>query len=104
MTSPDRLGTRVNLTLPDEVIEALDVYAAAKGSRRSTVVRAWLEDAAPMMKAAAQAIETAKKNEAEGMKQIASILGQASKVSGQMELEIKAARRRKIRRDRGRST
>lgn len=103
MSDEGRLGTRVNLTLPDEVIEALDALAAATESKRATVIRGWLETAVPVIWATAEAVESAKRDQVEGLKQVAALLGQASGMTGQMELEIKAVRRRAMRRKRDRS-
>ena len=99
-----RLGTRVHLTLPDEVIEALDALAAATDSKRATVIRGWLETAVPVIWATAEAVETAKRDQAEGLKRVAALLGEASGMTGQMELEIKSVRRRVMRRNRDRAT
>ena len=99
-----RIGTRVHLTLPDEVIEALDALAEATESKRATVIREWLETAVPVMRATVAAVEASKRDQAEGLKQVAALLGEASGMTGQMALEIKTIRRRKMRERRGRAT
>nr|CDL66356.1 unnamed protein product [uncultured bacterium] len=104
MSDDRRLGTRVNLTLPDDVIRALDAMSEATDTPRATVVRGWLEMAVPVMQATAEAIIQSKRDEAEGMKKMAAILKESSTVAEQMSLDIKSQRRKNMRKKRGRAT
>lgn len=103
MSDDRRLGTRVNLTLPDAVIEQLDRLSAATGAGRATIVRDWLVDATPMLQGVADALELAKRNQDEALKRVGKVLDTVSETSGQLSLDIKATRRRE-RRKRGRAT
>lgn len=103
MSDDRRLGTRVNLTLPDAVIEQLDRISVATGAGRARIVREWLVDAAPMLEGVADALELAKSNQDEALKRVGQVMASVSETSSQMSLDIKATRRR-ARRKRGRAT
>lgn len=103
MSDDRRIGTRVNLTLPDAVIEQLDRIGAATGAGRARIVREWLVDAAPMLEGMADALELAKRNQDEALKRVGQVMAAVSQTSGQLSLDIKATRRRE-RRKRARAT
>jgi hypothetical protein len=92
-----RLGERVNLTLPPEVIAVLDRMAKVSGTGRATVVREWLTEAAPMLGEMATAMELASKKNIDAFKVVADTLNDLSNTSGQMALDIRAQRRKAMR-------
>lgn len=103
MSDDRRVGTRVHLTLPDQVVEQLDRISAATGAGRARIVREWLVDAAPMLEGVADALELAKHNQDEALKRVGQVMAAVSETSSQMTLDIKATRRRE-RRKRDRAT
>jgi predicted DNA-binding protein len=85
--------TRVNLTLPDEVIRVLDRMGKVTGAGRATVIREWLIEGAPMFADMATAMELATKNNIDAFKVIGDSLGKLSEDAGQLSLEMKSKRR-----------
>ena len=90
-------NTRVNLTLPDDVISTLDRIAKATGTGRATIIREWLIEGAPQFREMARAIELAQKNNIDAFKVIGDTLSALSEQSGQMALDIKKTRRAAMR-------
>lgn len=103
MSDDRRVGTRVHLTLPDQVVEQLDRISAATGAGRARIVREWLVDAAPMLEGVADALELAKSNQDAALRRVGQVMNAVSETSGQLSLDIKATRRRE-RSKRGRAT
>lgn len=89
--------TRVNLTLPEDVIAILDRISKATGAGRATIIREWLIGAAPQFREMAHAIELAQTNQIDAFKVIADTLTAFSETSGQMALDIKKTRRAAMR-------
>ena len=95
MSSEDRrLGTRVNLTLPDEVVRVLDRIGAVTGTGRATMVREFLTEAAPQLAHMATALEEAqKKNTDSALKILGRSIDTIHGQSEQLSLDIKRDRR-----------
>ena len=89
--------TRVNLTLPDEVIAVLDRIGKATGAGRATIIREWLVEAQPMLEEMARAVDLATKKNLDAFKVISSALDDMSAATGQMSLDIKKKRRAAMR-------
>lgn len=104
MPDPGRLGTRVNLTLPDEVISVIDRLSAASQHGRATVIRGLLEESVPQLAQLADALEKAQQNPFDSLKDIADLLRTSTAQAEQMELDIRKERKALMRRKRGRAT
>lgn len=89
--------TRVNLTLPEEVIAVLDRMGKVSGAGRATIVREWLIEAAPVLGEMATAMELASRKNIDAFKVIGDTLNELSSLSGQMSLDIKKQRRAAMR-------
>ena len=87
------LNTRVNLTLPDEVIRVLDRMGKVTGAGRATIIREWLIEGAPMFQEMATAMEMATQKNIDAFKVIGDSLGQLSEQAGQLSLDMKRTRR-----------
>ena len=103
MKKPDRTGTRINLTIPPDVIETLDRIVAAVGSGRASVIREFLIEAHPGLVEMAHALELAKNQQAEAYTVLARAMETASENAHQLSLDIKRSGRA-MRRKRGRPT
>ncbi len=90
-------NTRVNLTLPDDVIAVLDRMGKVTGAGRSTIIREWLVEGAPVFAEMATAMEMATKKNIDAFKVIGDSLGQLSNSAGQLSLDIKKQRRAAMR-------
>ncbi len=86
--------TRVNLTLPDEVIAVLDRMGKVTGAGRATIVREWLIEAAPQLGEFAKALELASSRNVDAFSVMAKVLNDTSDEVGQLSLDIKRSRRR----------
>lgn len=93
----ERTGTRVNLTLPDDVIAVLDRMGKVTGAGRATIIREWLTEAAPQLAEMARAMELASQKNIDAFKVIGDTLSELSESSGQMSLDIKRTRRAAMR-------
>jgi predicted DNA-binding protein len=87
------LNTRVNLTLPNEVIEILDRMGKATGAGRATIVREWLIEASPQLGEFAKALELASNKNADAFAVMAKVLNETTAQSEQLVLDIKRDRR-----------
>ena len=88
-----RLGTRVNLTLPPDLLAAVDRMATAGGVGRATLIRELLEGMGPTLIEMARATELAKAKNIEAFKVISDTLREASAKSDQLQLDIKRSKR-----------
>lgn len=93
MNKPDRLGTRVNLTLPDEVIAVLDRMGGVTGMGRATIVRQWMETAAPAMLDVAKSLELAQAQDLDAYSVLAKQIGGLAGEANQISLDLKKQRR-----------
>jgi predicted DNA-binding protein len=98
MATPDRTGTRVNLTLSDEVIRVLDRIGKVTGTGRATMIREILDEAAPQLGEMARALEEAQRGNVDAaLRSIGSTVREVSDMGQQLDLEIKRDRRRAAR-------
>jgi hypothetical protein len=92
--SPDRrIGIRVNLTLPESVVAALDRIAAVTGSGRATLIREFLVEAEPGFRDMAHALELAKNNNLDAFTVLAKTIRETSQQADQLHLNITKTRR-----------
>lgn len=92
-----RQGTRVNLTLPDDVIAALDRMGAATGAGRATIIREWLIEGLPQFNALADAVEMASRKNIDAFKVMADMLNETARDADQLVLDIRKERRAAMR-------
>lgn len=90
-------NTRVNLTLPDDVIVLLDRMGRVTGAGRATIIREWMVEGAPMFAEMATAMELASQKNIDAFKVIGDTLGHLSSSAGQLSLDIKKQRRAAMR-------
>lgn len=94
MSSEDRrIGTRVNLTLPDDVIAVLDRLGAATGTGRATIIREWLSGGVETFAEMARALELAREKNLDAFKVLSDAVGEAVHSGSQLQLDIKRHRR-----------
>lgn len=91
------VGTRVNLTLPDDVLAAVDRMAKASGVGRATVIRDLLEGMGPSLIEMARATELAKSKHIDAMKVISDHLTVVAAQADQLSLDIRKKRRASMR-------
>lgn len=89
--------TRVNLTLPDELIDALDRMGKVTGAGRATIIRELLIEGLPGLVSMADALEMAAKQNVDAFKVIADVMRDVAHEAGQMELDIRKKRRAAMR-------
>lgn len=87
-------NTRVNLTLPDDVVAVLDRISKTTGAGRATVVREWLIDALPQLGQLAQALELAAKKNTDAFAVMEKVFRELSQSTEQAHLELKSHRRK----------
>lgn len=104
MSDPGRIGIRIHLTIPQEVVDVLDRLGDLTGDRRATIIRAWLVEGLPHMAAVADALELAERSPEQALKSMGQTLGAALTEGEQLQLEMKRDRRRLRRGERGRPT
>ena len=92
-----RQGTRVNLTLPDDVIAALDRMGRATGAGRATIIREWLIEGLPQFNALADAVEMASRKNIDAFKVMADMLNETARDAEQLVLDIRKERRAAMR-------
>lgn len=94
--------TRVNLTLPDEVVRVLDRLAKVSGTGRATVIREWLIEGLPQFADLASAMELASQKNLDAFKIVGNTLRELGSQIDQTQLDLKVHRRaamRKVHRD-----
>lgn len=89
--------TRVNLTLPDEVVRVLDRLAKASGTGRATVIREWLIEGLPQFADLATAVEMAQQKNIDAFKVVSKTLRELGTMVDQTELDLKVHRRAAMR-------
>lgn len=90
----DRVGTRVNLTLPDEVIAILDRMGAVTGAGRATILREFICESAEGFADIATALEMAQAKNVDAFKVLAKTIDKSVSDSQQLSLDMKRTRRR----------
>lgn len=86
-------GTRVNLTLPDDTLTAVDRMADAGGVGRATLIRELLEGMVPTLLEMARATELAKAKNVEAFKVISDAVRSMTDQADQMQLDIRKTKR-----------
>lgn len=89
--------TRVNLTLPEEVVRVLDRLAKASGTGRATVIREWLIEGLPQFADLATAVEMAQQKNIDAFKVVSKTLRELGTMVDQTELDLKVHRRAAMR-------
>lgn len=89
--------TRVNLTLPPDVVDVLDRLGKVTGAGRATIIREWLIEGQPMFAELAKAAEMAHGKNVDALKVMGNVLRDLSETSNQIQLEIKTTRRAAMR-------
>lgn len=97
MGDPRRIGERVNLTLPVEVVATLDRMGKVSGAGRATIVREWLSEMLPQLEQLALAMELASKKKIDAFDVASGVLRDASAKADQLQLDVKRQRRRAMR-------
>ena len=90
-------NTRVNLTLPDEVIDVLYRMGKATGAGRATIIREWLIEGLPQFAQLADAIDLAAQKNIDAFTVMAKTLNEAARGADQLALDMKATRRAAMR-------
>ena len=91
------IGTRVNLTLPDDVLAAVDRMAKAGGVGRATLIKDLLEGMAPSLIEMARATEMAKAKNIDALKVMSDHLTAVTAQADQLNLDIRKTRRASMR-------
>ena len=94
MSTPDRIGIRINLTLPPDVVVVLDRIANVTGAGRATLLREFICEALPGLGGMAQALELAQQKNTDAFTVLAKTLDKTVHDSQQLSLDIKRTRRR----------
>lgn len=89
--------TRVNLTLPSQVIEVLDRLGKVTGAGRATIIREWLIEGQPLFAEMARAAEMVNDRNVDALKVMGDVLRAAVHQGEQMELDVRATRRAAMR-------
>ena len=91
------IHTRVNLTLPDDLVSILDRLGAVTGAGRATIIREWLIEAQPMLEEFAKAAELASQKNIDAFLVMGKVLRELNSASSQLELDIKKSRKSAMR-------
>jgi len=89
--------TRVNLTLPPEVVDVLDRLGKVTGAGRATIIREWLIEGQPMFAEMARAAEMAHNKNVDALKVMGEVLRELTDKGDQLQLEMKTKRRAAMR-------
>ncbi|KGR47810.2 ribbon-helix-helix protein, CopG family (plasmid) [Xanthomonas vasicola] len=89
--------TRVNLTLPADVVAVLDRLGKVTGAGRATIIREWLIEGRPMFAEMATAAEMAHDRQVDALKVMGDVLRQTAIAANQLELAISTKRRAAMR-------
>ncbi|WP_221444396.1 hypothetical protein, partial [Rhodanobacter sp. MP7CTX1] len=87
-TPRDRVGGRVNLTLPPEVDLVLGRLAEAAGTGKASFVREWLVSMTPQLVQMAEALEAAKAGQMDSLSMMSKTLRGAVQGGQQAQLEL----------------
>lgn len=94
---PDRIGTRINLTIPPETVAAIDRLCAAGGIGRATFIRELLISMEAHILDLAESFELAKQNNVDAFGKLATVMRSLCNTSQQLELEVKRKHRAAMR-------
>ncbi|KHS33781.1 ribbon-helix-helix protein, CopG family [Xanthomonas phaseoli] len=89
--------TRVNLTLPADVVDVLDRLGKVTGAGRATIIREWLIEGRAMFAEMATAAEMVHDRQVDALKVMGDVLRQTAIATNQLELAIKTKRRAAMR-------
>ena len=87
-TPRDRVGGRVNLTLPPEVDMVLGRLADAAGTGKASFVREWLVSMTPQLAQMAEALEAARAGQMDSLSMMSKTLRGAVQGGQQAQLEL----------------
>lgn len=90
----DRIGTRVNLTLPPDVVAIIDRMGAVTGAGRASILREFICESAAGFAEIAHALELAQSKNVDAFKVLAKTIDKSVADSQQLSLDIKRTRRR----------
>lgn len=90
----DRIGIRVNLTLPPEVVAIIDRMGAVTGAGRASILREFICESADGFADIATALEMAAAKNTDAFKVLAKTIDKTVSDSQQLSLDIKRTRRR----------
>lgn len=90
----DRTGIRVNLTLPQDLVDTLERMSSVTGSGKASIIREFLIEAHPGLRDMATALEMAAAKNADAFKLLAKTLDQSVNQGQQLSLDIKRTSRR----------
>jgi len=90
-------NTRVNLTLPPDVVSVLDRLGACTGAGRATIVREWLIEALPALEGFAKAAEMVTNKNIDAFLVMGQVLRDINATGSQLELDIKKSRKAAMR-------
>ena len=93
MKSSDRIGIRINLTLPPEVVATLDRMGAVTGAGRASIIREWLIEGHPMFSQMADALEIASTKNLDAFSVMADAVKGVAHQADQLHLDIKRTSR-----------
>ncbi|MCB0074371.1 MAG: ribbon-helix-helix protein, CopG family [Caldilineaceae bacterium] len=85
-------NTRVNLSLPDEVVRVLDRMSKVTGAGRATIIREWLIEGLPHFVEMATAMEMAQQRNIDAFKVVSTTLRDLTDRTSQIELDLKKHR------------
>ena len=97
MADDRRIGERVNLTLPGDLIRVLDRMGKVSGAGRATIIREWLSEMTPQLDQLATAMELASKKKIDAFDVVNDVLRDAVAFGQQAQLDLKRGRRRAVR-------
>lgn len=90
----ERIGIRVNLTLPPEVVATLDRISAVTNAGRASIIREFLIEGHHGLGDIAHALELAKQKNLDAFNVLAKSLDKTISQSEQMALEMRRTSRR----------
>lgn len=90
----DRTGTRINLTLPPDLVATLDRMSGVTKAGRASIIREFLIEAHPGLQDIAQALELAAAKNMDAFKVLSKTLDESVQQSQQLSLDIKRTSRR----------
>lgn len=87
------IGTRVNLTLPPEIMSVIDRICSVSGTGRASFIRQMLIEITPHLESVALGLEQAKANNLDAFKTLSRAVDEVRAQTDQMGLDLKKSRR-----------